>query len=925
MRKLFMFFAVIALIFLAIPLIAAAPNPGHSAAAIGSGTFDAGDYVFQNNLSVSGNITANYFIGNGSLLTGISGGNLSFNQSLTDKLYAGIQWAYNMTTPFTNWLSTFLYNYNQTAPANSYTDSVISANNASWSSTYNVTYDAKNTSQWVTSGTNISYSSGNVGIGTSTPTQTLNVVGDANITGTIYAHNFTGNSDITFINSTGVVIALFKESGEKNFGEGNLAFTGNANIKGVAANISFVNLTINGTGGLSSSIVVQTPKGINLDDVMIMQVLANKVNTCPSIIVPSRWILLHSGSVQEQMYHYNLNATTYYKIATANEPSSYTISVSPDADISVAILAYRNVDTLNPIESHAINVTDKGLGTSFNTPTINLVHSDDMLVVLFGTGSWDSTFTTPSGMTERYDPDGKKVGMQGSDQLLTSGGSYSKSSTCSNVAAASEEAIIALKRNNALSVDGDAGISGTVYANKMGIGTSTPANTLNVIGDLNVTGMSYLGNIIISADNITVNNLIPKNNGVVKVPGNLNVSGTIYAHNFTGNSDITFINSTGGVIATVKESGGLNVTGDIAFSGTVSNNNLPRARVFRSTTQTDMTQNTYNFVLFDSEKYDNTNNYDTTTKNFTVPITGMYRISSAVTLNSVLSNPTTSDNYYISIFVNGVHTVGNLKYLTARAFETMSIDAVLNLNAGDKVQIAIYPEDVGANTVDIYGNVGGDYTYLDIEYLNGAQLSYIGQNLTVADTLSVTKREGIGTSNPQEALNVNGNIRIDSGNKLELRRDTNTYNWRIYADAGNYLQIQPYTSAGVNYTAGLTILDTGEMISHGSIYASSEIIPSTANGGVWTSSQDFGAHTMQEAVVELRLVGDSADSTMYRVLMGNGYYTPYTTLTVTNAFVSLNHVTGAFSFTSSASSHKLKITGTSTSNWAGTVYWRTLY
>lgn len=36
------------------------------------------------------------------------------------------QWAYNMTTPFINWLSTFLYNYNQTTPAISYTDNKIS-------------------------------------------------------------------------------------------------------------------------------------------------------------------------------------------------------------------------------------------------------------------------------------------------------------------------------------------------------------------------------------------------------------------------------------------------------------------------------------------------------------------------------------------------------------------------------------------------------------------------------------------------------------------------------------------------------------------------------------------------------------------------------------------------------------------------------
>lgn len=92
---------------------------------------------------------------------------------------------------------------------------------------------------------------------------------------------------------------------------------------------------------------------------------------------------------------------------------------------------------------------------------------------------------------------------------------------------------------------------------RIGIGTNTPANKLNVIGDLNVTGVSYLGNIVINADNITVNNLVPKSGGIINVPGDFNVSGTVYAHNYSANSDITFINSSGGIIAIIQEIGGL--------------------------------------------------------------------------------------------------------------------------------------------------------------------------------------------------------------------------------------------------------------------------------------------------------------------------------------------------------------------------------
>jgi len=53
--------------------------------------------------------------------------NSSWNQSYADTLYAGIEWEYN-----------------QTESSNSYTDSIIAINNASWTSTYNATYDSHN-------------------------------------------------------------------------------------------------------------------------------------------------------------------------------------------------------------------------------------------------------------------------------------------------------------------------------------------------------------------------------------------------------------------------------------------------------------------------------------------------------------------------------------------------------------------------------------------------------------------------------------------------------------------------------------------------------------------------------------------------------------------------------------------------------------
>lgn len=90
------------------------------------------------NLNMSGNITSSYFIGDGSLLTGVMDDNSSWNKSYGDTLYSGIEWDYNQTNT--------QYNYNMTIDSDydyNFTISTYNLYNAVWISTYNVTYDSK--------------------------------------------------------------------------------------------------------------------------------------------------------------------------------------------------------------------------------------------------------------------------------------------------------------------------------------------------------------------------------------------------------------------------------------------------------------------------------------------------------------------------------------------------------------------------------------------------------------------------------------------------------------------------------------------------------------------------------------------------------------------------------------------------------------
>src|SRR3990167_9900261 len=108
--------------------------------------------------------------------------NSTFNQSLTDALYYSISNpngfinnTYNATYDATTsqWNGNASMVYNHTVVSNAYTDSVVSANNASWTSTYNATYaaniannsfnqsladslyDLKNSTGWIRDGTNV--------------------------------------------------------------------------------------------------------------------------------------------------------------------------------------------------------------------------------------------------------------------------------------------------------------------------------------------------------------------------------------------------------------------------------------------------------------------------------------------------------------------------------------------------------------------------------------------------------------------------------------------------------------------------------------------------------------------------------------------------------------------------------------------------
>ncbi|VVB79800.1 Uncharacterised protein [uncultured archaeon] len=174
------------------------------------------------------------------------------NQSQADSLYSGLQWGYNMTAPFSNWLSTFNFDYNQTTEANAYTDSIVLANNNSWLSTYNATYHtisqdvSVNRSVWEST-YNATYAA-NTGENASWNQSLANSLYAPNTTAGIQSlltnANLTLSKKITFAFGEvidNIIATWIRINGNLNVTgnttlEGNIDITGNVHING---NVSF--------------------------------------------------------------------------------------------------------------------------------------------------------------------------------------------------------------------------------------------------------------------------------------------------------------------------------------------------------------------------------------------------------------------------------------------------------------------------------------------------------------------------------------------------------------------------------------------------------------------------------------------------------------------------------------------------------------
>ena len=377
-------------------------------------------------------------------------------------------------------------------------------------------------------------SSGNVGIKTTSPNNTLVVNGDFNVT---------GNSYLNGLSISGIAM----NNGNLNI-TGNLTVNQNTNL----SNILFTNSTnvgINTTNPNATLHVVSD----NSNGAFIVQNSAgtyglyvdNAGEVGISIAAQPGYQLYVPGSGV-------IGAATVgslYSIGSVIAGGSLQSTSTSNTTLLYISPAYTNKNAADPVVSFIKTHTINNGGTEAGS-VLQLHRSINSLL----------SPTTISGPLVNFTEDACSAYSGGScistsDVLQVMQGTSTNTGAALDVSTASTSAGgLALRVNH----DGtftDSHAFVVDNTGRVGINTTSPTNALTVIGDINVTGNSYLNGLTVS--------------GVAMSNGNLNVSGNLTVNQNTNLSNILFTNTTSVGIGTNSPTNALTVIGDINATGSV--------------------------------------------------------------------------------------------------------------------------------------------------------------------------------------------------------------------------------------------------------------------------------------------------------------------------------------------------------------------
>lgn len=140
----------------------------------------------------------------------------------------------------------------------------------------------------------------------------------------------------------------------------------------------------------STTLTINKPSGVVAGDVLVAEVN----NRGGAAVSSTGWT-----QIRDTFRGASDHMTTFYKVAGASEPASYTFTSTDPYGKAGGIAAWENVDTSAPVAASSGN---SGSGTTVTASGVTTVDPNSPL--LFVAGVMDQTTATPpSGFTERWD------------------------------------------------------------------------------------------------------------------------------------------------------------------------------------------------------------------------------------------------------------------------------------------------------------------------------------------------------------------------------------------------------------------------------------------------------------------------------------------------------------------------------------------
>ncbi len=191
---------------------------------------------------------------------------------------------------------------------------------------------------------------------------------------------------------------------------------------------------------IATTLVVPRPATFATGDLLLASIAIRGSST---ISPPAGWTV-----IRNDLNGTNLRQVTWWKVATASEPATYTFTFSAGRLSSGAIHAYGGVHPTNPIDvsSGSINASSTSLTATGVTTTV----ANDRLVAFYSMTT-NATVTPPAGMTERGEQPGSESTLprmtviEGSDQALAAAGATGNRVATASAAATSIGQLFALR------------------------------------------------------------------------------------------------------------------------------------------------------------------------------------------------------------------------------------------------------------------------------------------------------------------------------------------------------------------------------------------------------------------------------------------------------------------------------------------------